>query len=253
MGSGRSPADAGVLAGRRPVLELLRAGKPAQKVLIAQRVARTSIVGEIERAAAQGGVPVTAVTDDEIERVAPGLNHQGVVALTAKFRYSALDEILRADSPAVLFVDGVMDPHNLGSLVRSADGAGFNGLVIRVHRAAPVTATVRRVSSGATETVPIARVNNLARALDAGRQSGLWIVGLDPDAGDDLWNSHLFDGPIGLVVGSEEKGISKGVRDHCDDFVRIPLQGTLDSLNVAGAGAVAMFEVARRRHRSATL
>ena len=184
----------------------------------------------------------------EIDRLAPGLNHQGVVALTGPFRYTPLPELLlSAPKPAVVFLDAVMDPHNLGSLLRSADGAGFAGVVVAARRAAGVTAAVRRVSAGASEFVPVARVTNLGRALDDARRAGLWTVGLDQDAAEDLWTSHLMEPPVGLVLGSEDRGISPAVRRHCDAFVSIPHRGALDSLNVATAGAVAMFEVARRR------
>jgi 23S rRNA (guanosine2251-2'-O)-methyltransferase len=190
---------------------------------------------------------VRVVPRAEIDRLAPGLNHQGVVALTVPFGYTPLSEVLALPEPAVAFLDAVMDPHNLGSIVRSADGAGFAGVVVAARRAAGVTAAVRRVSAGASEFVPVARVTNLGRALDDARRAGLWTVGLDQDASEDLWTSHLMEPPVGLVLGAEDRGISPGVRRHCDAFVSIPHRGALGSLNVAIAGAVAMFEVARRR------
>jgi 23S rRNA (guanosine2251-2'-O)-methyltransferase len=228
------------------VLELLRAGTPAQRVLIARDLGRSAILGEIRRRAEAAGVAVRIVPKAEIEARAKGLNHQGVVAETARYRYTPLPRLLEGDRAALLFLDGVTDPHNLGSLLRSADGAGFNGVVVRSHRSVGVTATVRRVSAGASEMVPVARVTNLARALDDARGAGLWIVGLDGGAPDDLWSSDLIERPIGLVLGAEGKGISKAVEARCDALVGIPLGGRLDSLNVAVAGAVAMFEVLRR-------
>jgi 23S rRNA (guanosine2251-2'-O)-methyltransferase len=146
----------------------------------------------------------------------------------------------------VLFLDGVTDPHNLGSLLRSADGAGFHGIVIPARRAAGVTGAVRRVAAGAAEVVPVARVNSLGAALDRAKKAGLWIVGLDEDAGEDLWTSTLLEPPVGLVLGAEDRGISKGVTGRCDALVRIPSAGRISSLNVAVAGAVAMFEASRK-------
>jgi 23S rRNA (guanosine2251-2'-O)-methyltransferase len=246
--SRRPPDD--MLAGRRPILEALRAGRSAEQVLIARELAPASILGDIRRHAEAAGIPVKVVARAEIDRLAEGVNHQGVVALGARYRYAALDALVGAPDAAVLFLDGVMDPHNVGSLLRNADGAGFAGVVVPQRRAAAVTAAVRRVSAGAAEVLPVARVTNLGRALDRGRRAGLWIVGLDAQADDDLWTSELIEPPVGLVLGAEDRGLSPAVRAHCDAFVRIPTRGRLRSLNVASAGAVAMFEVARRRTRA---
>jgi 23S rRNA (guanosine2251-2'-O)-methyltransferase len=219
-------------------------------VLIARELAPSRVVGEIRRRAEAAGVAVRVVARADIDRLAPELNHQGVVALTAPFRYTPLDELLAPPGAAVVFLDGVMDPHNLGSILRSADAAGFAGVVIAARRAAGVTSVARRVSAGAAEIVPVARVTNVGRALDTARRAGLWTVGLDQHAGEDLWTSHLMEPPVALVLGSEDRGISHGVRRHCDAFVSIPQRGRLASLNVAAAGAVAMFEVARLRAAS---
>jgi 23S rRNA (guanosine2251-2'-O)-methyltransferase len=191
----------------------------------------------------------------EVDKAAGGVNHQGVVAFTARFRYAPLDDILASPEARVLFLDGVTDPHNLGSLLRSADGAGFHGVVVPSRRSAGVTGAVRRVSAGAAEIVPVARVNSLGSALDQAKKAGLWIVGLDGGADEDLWTSSLLEPPLGLVLGAEDRGISTGVAGRCDGLVRIPSAGKVESLNVAVAGAIAMFEVWRKaaiRVRSVT-
>ena len=239
-----------MVAGRRPVLEVLRARRGAERVLVARELAPSRVVGEVRRRAEAAGVPVRVVARSDIDRLCPGLNHQGVVALTGPFRYTPVEDVLATEGAAVAFLDGVMDPHNLGSILRSADAAGFAGVVVAARRAAGVTSAVRRVSAGASEVVPVARVTNLGRALDGARRAGLWTVGLDQNAEEDLWTSHLMEPPVALVLGSEDRGISPGVRRHCDAFVSIPQRGGLASLNVAAAGAVAMFEVARRRAAS---
>jgi 23S rRNA (guanosine2251-2'-O)-methyltransferase len=204
-------------------------------------------LGEIRRLAGEASVPVRTVPKAEVDRIAGGLHHQGVVAVTARYRYTPLDRILDRPAPAVLFLDGLTDPHNLGSLLRSADGAGFDGVVVPAHRSVGVSAAVRRVSAGAAEIVPVARVTNLAGAIDEARRAGVWVVGLDERAEADIWSSDLTEVPVGIVLGSEDRGLSRGVRDRCDGLLRIPYRGALGSLNVAVAGAIAMFEVARRR------
>ena len=249
----RSGPQLDVVFGRRPVLELLRAGSSAQTIFISQRVRPAPVIDEIRRTAATKGVAVQAAASEDVDRLAEGGNHQGVVALAARYRYSSLRELLSAEGPAVLFLDGVMDPHNLGSLLRSADGAGFDGVVVPAHRAAGVTQSVRRVSAGAAEVVRVARVGSLGAALEEARKANLWVVGLDAAGEGDIWGSELMEPPVGLVLGAEDRGLSRGVRSRCDALCRIPSQGRLGSLNVAVAGAVAMFEVARRRHGSATL
>lgn len=247
------PADDDrILCGRRPVLELLRAGASPERILLAQGLDRSATITEIRKRAEDAGVPVKVVPRGELDKHAAGANHQGVVAHTARYRYAELHRLLESERPAVLFLDGLTDPHNLGSLLRSADGAGFDGVVLPARRSVSVTAAVRRVAAGAAEVVPVARVNNLSSSIDAARKAGLWIVGLDQHADSDVWSSELLERPVGLVLGSEDRGLSQGVRAHCDGFVTIPSTGTLDSLNVAVAGAVAMFEVARRSTLSAS-
>ncbi len=218
-------------------------------------LAPSGIVGQIRRQAESASVPVRLVPKAEVDKAAGRVNHQGVVAYTAKYRYTPLEDILAAPEARVLFLDGVTDPHNLGSLLRSADGAGFHGVVVPSRRSAGVTGTVRRVSAGAAEVVPVARVNSLGNALDQAKKAGLWIVGLDAAAEDDLWTSDLLEPPLGLVLGAEDRGISTGIAGRCDGLVRIPSAGKMASLNVAVAGAIAMFEVWRNaaiRVRSVT-
>jgi 23S rRNA (guanosine2251-2'-O)-methyltransferase len=242
----RGETDDRILVGRRPVLELLRAGANAEKILFAQGMAPNSTLGEIRKRADALAIPVKNVPRTELDKHANGENHQGVVAFAGRFRYSEFSDLLKAANPALLFLDGLTDPHNLGSLLRSADGAGFDGIVIPARRSVSVTPAVRRVAAGAAEIVRVARVGNLSQALDEARRAGVWIVGFDQDATEDLWTSTLLERPLGLVLGSEDKGLSQAVKDHCDGLVGIPSLGRLESLNVAVAGAIGMFEVARR-------
>lgn len=240
------------VSGRRPVVELLRSGGTVERVFIAEGLAPSKILGEIRRRAGDAAVPVRNVPKREIDRMAEGTNHQGVVAKAGRYKYTPLSDLLSPAS-ALLFLDGVTDPHNLGSLLRSADGAGFTGVVVAAHRAVGVTPAVRRVSAGAAEVVRVARVPNLSQALDDARKAGLWILGFDEKAERDLWSTDLAQPPVGLVLGAEDRGISRLVREHCDELVKIPSRGRIGSLNVAVAGAIAMFEVARRADVSANL
>jgi 23S rRNA (guanosine2251-2'-O)-methyltransferase len=227
-------------------LELLRAGKPAERILIQRGLQPSEVVSEIRKRAADAAVPVRIVPRSEIDRAAPGIHHQGVAAVAGRYRYTPFEDLIARADTTLLFLDGVMDPHNLGSLLRSADQAGFGGVVIPARRAVGVTPAVRRVSAGAAEVVPVARVGSVSAAMERAKTKGLWIVGLDQDAEGDIWSSRLLEPPVGLVLGAEDRGLSRLVRERCDELARIPSGGRLSSLNVAAAGAIAMFEVARR-------
>ena len=218
-----------------------------ERILVSKDLAPSAIIGRIRKRAEARDVPLRVVPKAEVDKLAPDLNHQGVVAVAGRYRYTDLDELLEAPEPVLVFLDGVTDPHNLGSLLRSADGAGVDGVVIPSHRSATVNDTVRRISAGAAEVVKVARVGSLGSALDRVRDSGLWLVGLDERGEQDIWDSELIQPPVALVLGSEDRGLGKAVRDRCDTLVRIPQMGALASLNVGVAGALTMYEVARRR------
>lgn len=253
MSGPRHSETSGLVSGRRAVEELLATGATAERILIARERASAPALARIRTLAKEHDVPIRAVPKTEVDKVARDLNHQGVVAITGRFRYAQLEDVLARERARVLFVDRVTDPHNLGSLLRSADGAGFHGVVVPAHRSASVTDSVRRVSSGAAEVVPVVRVSNLGRALEAAKTAGLWIVGLDAEGSEDLWTSTLMTPPVGLVLGSEQSGLGPSVAKRCDALVRIPSAGRLESLNVAVAGAIAMFEIARREADASSL
>ncbi len=235
------------------MLELLRAGQGVERVLIAEGLAPSGVLGEIRKRAEKVAVPVRMVPRTELEKLARGSNHQGVAAFTARYRYKHMTDLLEIEQPCLLFLDGLTDPHNLGSLLRTADGSGFTGVVVPAHRSVGVTGAARRVSAGAAEVVPVARVTNLGNAIDEARKAGVWVLGLDEKAERSLWASELTEPPVGLVLGAEDRGISKGIKERCDELLNIPLAGRIGSLNVAVAGAVAMFEIARKRDLSASL
>ena len=176
---------------------------------------------------------------------------QGVIAWADPVRAVDLDELLEISAltgpPFMLVLDGVTDPGNFGSLLRTAACAGVGGVVVGRHRSAPLTPAAVKAAAGAVEHVPIASVGGVPAALQRLNRSAVWLVGLDPFGADEVWSASLFDGPVALVLGSEGKGLSRLARERCHSLVRIPQQGPLGSLNVAAAAAVACFEVARRR------
>jgi 23S rRNA (guanosine2251-2'-O)-methyltransferase len=214
-------------------------------VLIARETTGSDLLDEIRARSRERGIPTQTTSRHDLDELASG-NHQGVVAVAGAYRYASLEPLLAGATTGILFADGIMDPQNLGALIRSAVGAGFDGVVIPSHRAAAVTAAARRVSTGAAEMIGVARVTNLSRAMEQAKARGLWVVGLDEKAGQTIWSSELLDPPVALVIGAEDRGISRRVRTNCDALVGIPQQGSLSSLNAGVAGALAMFEVARR-------
>jgi len=176
-------------------------------------------------------------------------NHQGAVGFLSPKAFVSLEEILNsAETPFLLLCDGVEDPQNLGAIIRTAEGAGVDGVILPERRAAGITDAVLSVSAGAAEHLSIARVKNLAQTMDELRKRGIWLVGAEA-GGQDYWYEFDFTVPLGLVVGSEGKGLRTLVRSKCDKILSIPLSGKIGSLNVAAAAAVFLFEVVRQREK----
>ena len=236
--------------GRQAVRELLRAGRRrVREVWVADDIDHADIVTEIERLAARAPAPVRYMSRARFERQARTDSAQGVLALAAGVPEADLDDLAADPRAFLLCLDGVTDPHNLGAVLRSAEYAGVTGAVIPRHRAAHVTPTVTKSAAGAVERVPLALVSGLPTALVRLGARGLWRVGLDQDAPTSLWDLDVGDRPVALVLGAEGSGLSRLVRQRCDEVVRIPRAGALDSLNVAAAGAVALLSVAQSRAR----
>jgi 23S rRNA (guanosine2251-2'-O)-methyltransferase len=232
--------------GRRPVREVLLAGVPTRRLIIAE--GRHPGLEELETLAAERGIATERVPKRELDRIARGATHQGVVAAVEPFHYRTLADVIEAGlahGDPVVLADGVSDPQNVGALIRVVDAAGAAGLVLPERRAAQVTPAARKASAGAAEHVAIARVTNLTRALDEIKRAGMWVVGLADDGPQDLYEADLPT-PLALAVGSEGRGLSRLVRERCDLVVRIEMFGRVSSLNVAQAAAVALFEWRRR-------
>ena len=240
------------IEGRNPVREALRSGRAIRRVLVAEGTTGAP-VAEIVRAAERAGVRVERVARRTLDGMAESRSHQGVIAEAEEYRYRSWREALelaraRSETPLLLAVDGITDPGNLGSLLRSAEAAGAHGVLLSRRRSAPVTPVVAKASAGALEHLIVDRVPNLPGALADLRAEGVWTVGLAADASTSIWGCDLLVEPVVLVVGAEGKGLSRLVAERADALVSIPLGGQVGSLNAAVAGAVSLFESVRRRH-----
>lgn len=249
----REPAGGGRYTyGVNPVLEALRAHPDKIDALfLAEGDVSRGASAEIYSRARDAGIRVTKVPRERLANMAEGGVHQGVVAELREFNYADVVDLLAAAKqsgrPALIVVlDGIQDPHNLGAIIRSAHALGAHGLVIPKDRAAAVTGAVSKTSAGAVEHTLIARVTNLSRALEELKQAGVWIAAADPTGDKDLWGARL-DGPMAIVVGAEGAGVRRGVLEHCDLRVKIPLAGEVASLNASVAAGMFLYEVARQR------
>ncbi len=207
---------------------------------------------ELERLALEAGLGIERVDTRELERLTQGGHHQGVAALyraAPSLDEHALPALLEGlDGPALLLVlDGVTDPHNLGACLRVADGAGAHAVIAPKDRAVGLTPTVRKVASGAAESLPFVQVTNLARTLEELKRRGLWIIGLAGEAEHELYHTRLADQPLALVLGAEGAGLRRLTREACDELVRLPMRGSVESLNVAVAAGIALYEIVRQR------
>lgn len=238
-----------ILYGLHAVREALKAGtRPLQRLLVTRTDKQFSDLVQLARSL---HVPIHIQPLPSLDRLVPGGRHQGVIAFAAAKAYHTEEAILaraaeRKEPPLVVILDGVEDPHNLGAVLRTAEGAGVHGVFIPERRAVGLTSVVAKVSAGAIDHIPVARVTNTSRLLDTLKEAGVWIYGLDPTA-TKLFTEVDLCGPVGLVFGGEGKGIRPGVLQHCDERIRIPMRGQVQSLNISASAAVALFEVVRQR------
>ena len=228
--------------GRRPVREVLRAGKRQTLELLATERA----LGAEPWLREARGVRVRVERESTLTEAAHTRDHQGVVAFCEPYRYADAYALADGERPLIACLDQVTDPHNLGAVCRSAEGAGATGVVVPEHNAARVTPAVCRASAGAVEHLAVAVVVNLARYLDEIKRDDLWTWAAAGDAETPVWSADFSSGTA-LVLGSEGKGVRPGVRRACDDAFAIPLAGEVDSLNVSVAAGIALFEAARQR------
>lgn len=245
-----SEADFEKLEGRNPVLEALRSDRTINKILIAKGD-REGSVKQIIALAREKRVVVQEVDRAKLDSISVIHAHQGVIAYTAFKDYVEVDDILKiarekGEPPFVIILDEINDPHNLGSILRTADAVGAHGVIIPKRRAVGLTATVSKASAGAIEYVPVARVTNIAQTIEDLKKENVWVVGTDASGEKSFYESDL-KGPIALVIGSEGEGMSRLVRERCDFIVNIPMHGRISSLNAAVAGAIVMYEISKQR------
>lgn len=242
--------DTNVVYGRNAVIELLRSGRDIDKIMIKSGEREGSLT-LITALAGNNGVPIVEASKEKLDYLSKHGVHQGVVAMAAATEYVTVDEILeyarsKGEPPFIVVCDSVEDPHNLGSIIRCAEGAGAHGVIISKRHCAPISATVVKSSAGALAHMRIARVVNIAGELDSLKKKGLWVYGAEAD-GSCIYDTDM-SGAAAIVVGSEGKGMSRLVREKCDFVVSIPMYGKVNSFNVSCAAAVILCQAARSRN-----
>ncbi|MBX9971442.1 23S rRNA (guanosine(2251)-2'-O)-methyltransferase RlmB [Cytobacillus firmus] len=238
------------IIGKNPVIEALKSERDINKIFIAEG-SQSGQMQQVIGLAKSAGVLVQFVPKKKIDGMAEG-NHQGVIAQVAAYQYAEIDDLFAAaekknEAAFFLLLDEIEDPHNLGSIMRTADAVGAHGIIIPKRRAVGLTATVAKASTGAIEYIPVVRVTNMARTIDELKERGVWIAGTDAKGKQDY---RQMDGtmPIGLVIGSEGKGMGRLIRDKCDFLINLPMAGHVTSLNASVAASLLMYEVYRKRH-----
>lgn len=252
MTASESRPEHDYIAGRRAVAEALRAGRAIHKLFVAAG-ARDNI-RELSEEARRLGIPVQIVDRRKLDDLVPGVSHQGVVAQAASGRYLELDELLGGAAsdgqpPFFVLLDGIEDPRNLGAILRTAECAGVHGVIVPKRRSAGLTTAVAKTSAGAVEHVRVARVSNVVQAIRRLRERGVWVVGADLSGDRYVYDVDLTL-PVAIVIGNENAGIGRLVRESCDWLVRIPLFGSVASLNASVAAGVLLYEVVRQRRFS---
>lgn len=236
--------------GRNAVLELLESDRDINKIFISDGEKHGSI-NKIIALAKEKKVIINEVSKTKLNQMSQTENNQGVIAIVPPFNYCEIEDILdlakdRNEKPFVLILDGIEDPHNLGSIIRTAETAGVHGIIIPKRRAANVNSTVAKVSAGAVEYMKIARVNNINDAINTLKENDIWICGTDMNT-DKYYYDEDFTGGIGIVIGSEGYGMSRLVKENCDFLVKIPMKGKITSLNASVSAGIVMYEVVKQR------
>lgn len=236
--------------GRNSVLELLESKKDINKIFVTKGEKHGSI-NKIIAIAKERRIIIVEKDRRQMEQIAQTNNYQGVIAIVPPFEYCEIEDILeeaksRNEDPFVLILDGIEDPHNLGSIIRTAETAGVHGIIIPKRRAASVNATVNKTSAGAVEHIKIARVTNISDSIQKLKDAGLWICGTDINTQTYYYNQDLT-GPLGIVIGNEGSGMSEKVRKNCDFLVKIPMNGKVTSLNASVSTGIVVYEAVKQR------
>ena len=238
------------IIGRNPVAEAIKSGREIDKIMVKKGEIEGSLRPIIKKARDMG-IPVIEADKNKLSELAEGGNHQGVIAYAAAHDYASLDDIFKkaeekGEPPFIVILDKITDPHNFGSIIRTANCAGAHGIIIPKRGSVGLNEVVAKTSAGAIEYVPVAKVTNIAQTIDILKERGVWVAGAEA-GGDTMYNTDL-SGSMALVIGSEGEGISRLVKEKCDFLVEIPMFGDVNSLNASVAAAVLMYEVVRRRN-----
>lgn len=239
-----------ILFGRNPVLEALKGNRSINKIFLLEG-AKEGSIREIYSLARERKIIVNYTDKKGLDKIVERGNHQGVVAYVAPKNYVEWEEILekakeKNQQPFLVILDELEDPHNLGAIIRTVDAVGAHGVIIPKRRAVPLTMGVAKSSAGALEYVPVARVNNINNVIDELKEQGCWVLGADM-AGEGYYFEKDLTGPIALVIGSEGKGLSRLTKEKCDLLVKIPMMGSVNSLNASVAASVLLYEIRRQR------
>ena len=240
------------IEGRNSVLELLESGKDINKIFI-EKGEKHGSIHKIIAIAKERKIIIVEKEKKKMHEIAQTSNYQGVIAIVPPFEYCEIEDILekakeKEEEPFVLILDGIEDPHNLGSIIRTAETAGVHGIIIPKRRAACVNSTVAKTSAGAVEYMKIARVTNISDAIERLKKAGLWICGTDINT-DKYYYDQDLTGPIGIVIGNEGNGISEKVKKNCDFLVKIPMKGKVTSLNASVSAGIIIYETIKQKNK----
>lgn len=237
------------IIGRNPVAEAIKAGREIDKIMVKKGEIEGSLRPIIKKARDMG-IPVVEAEKNKLDQLSEGGNHQGVIAYVAAHDYKSIDDIFenaekKGHSPFIVILDKITDPHNFGSIIRTANCAGVDGIIIPKRGSVGLNEVVAKTSAGAIEYVPVCKVTNIAQTIDALKDRGVWVAGAEA-GGETMYKTDL-KGSMALVIGSEGEGISRLVKEKCDFLVEIPMFGDVNSLNASVAAAVLMYEIVRQR------
>ena len=239
-----------IIEGRNPIIEALKNNRPIEKIMV-NKASKEGSIKKILAMAKENKVIIQEVDRHKLDEMSESHAHQGVIAITSDYRYYDLDEILeipkeKGEDTFFIILDGITDPHNLGSIIRTADAVGAHAVIIPKRRSVQITPIVAKASAGAVEYLPVCKVTNIVNTIKTLKENGLWIAAVDMD-GQTFYQQNL-GGPLGLVVGSEGEGISRLVKQNCDFTVSMPMSGNVTSLNASVAGGILLYEVYRQRN-----
>lgn len=236
--------------GRKPVLEALKSETEIEVIYVAFGQ-HGEVINRIFSAAKKRGIKITQLATPKFNSLSDSENSQGVIAIKSSQKYFELDEIIseskKSKFPFLLLLDSIQDPHNLGAILRTAECAGVDGIIVTTNQSAPINETVEKISAGAVSHLKICKVNNLVHAIEKLKKEGFWIAGSHLTADSKNYTDLDYKMPLAVVVGNEEKGIRKLVADNCDFLIKIPMKGKIDSLNVSVSTGVLLFEINRQR------